>query len=243
MDRNTGRKRTTIGDERAKSPRPKHRAESLSAIVQYLLAFVLAGLLATCCWVSGIARDPFSLGGGFFIALALGLARSQLEKADSVKYSLGAIFAGAMAFFVVLLLAKTAGLPPAPPPRAVLVYPAEADRIAFKVEALGSHENLACSDRLWFVVKDTQPWHNFYRVICSDNHTWRAPLVQFGGENKDDGCTFEAVLALAAADAQEKIRGLNRTGGQKDWPQGLNPISGWRAVKRAGSGCPVEIAK
>jgi hypothetical protein len=201
---------------------------------------MLAALLTLAAWATGIARDPWSLGSGFFAALALGLARSHLEKAHSVRNALVAIFAGAMAFFVILFVARKAGLPPAPPPRGVIVFPTEADPVPPQVGARGSHDDLVCSDRLWFVVRDTRPWHNLYRVICSDNRTWRAPLVQFGEAVKDDGCTFDAVLALASPDAQERMRALSRAGGQKDWPGGLREISGWRAVKRQGSGCPVE---
>lgn len=202
----------------------------------YLLAAIIAALLGWGGHVIGTLRDPWSFGVGFFASLTAGLARSQLEKAKWEIKIAYPILAGVMISMIVLWGLKQLDLPPPPPERAVVVFPLESDRVPYQVSARGYHENVDCDSRsLWFVVKDMQPRHYFYRIQCKPDHIWVAQIVQFGGQVQDQGCSFESTVAIAAPEAASTL--ASQPDGLPKWPSGLKAISSKSAITREGSPC------
>lgn len=204
---------------------------------QYLLAFLLAILLAVVTTNTGFSRDAWSFGAGVFISLAAGVARSQIEKTTWTRAFLG-ILAGCMVVYSGLEILKWLNLPPSRA-TAVIVYPTERDRVPMAIELTrGSHNNFDCASNLWVVVKTAEPKFYFSPANCRGDSTWDSTRVRVGRKDIDAGCSFSMYVAVSSASLDSKLQAYSDKGeGSLEWPAGLTNIGKRTTVTREGIHC------
>lgn len=213
-----------------------HAPQSTPSWAQYVLALFLAILVSAVAHSTGFLRDYWSFGTGVLLSLATGLARSQIERTTSGRAIVG-ILAGSMVIFMALSAMHYFNVPPHSV-SGVIVYPTERDRIPFKIEVRGSHDNLDCSVSMWLVVKTDEPKHYFYRATCRSDNTWDAPLVQVGRKVEEIGCRFSMFIAVAPPNLDSQLQGYHdKANGPPEWPQGLMNIGKKTTVTREGGPC------